>query len=68
VRGSSHTHNVEERVDATLERGEAEFAREPIDRALEAPPDVRVEGDFTIVDVLVPPLNLAGPFGRTLRS
>ena len=52
VRVSTHTHNVEERVKATLERGDVEVTRVPIDQVVDAPPDVRVEGDITIVPVL----------------
>ena len=52
VRVSTHTRTIEERATATLERADVEVTRVPIDQYVEAPPEVRVEDDVTIVPVL----------------
>jgi len=52
VRVSTQTHTVEDRVNATLERGDVDVTRVPIDQVVEAPPDIRIEGDVTVVPIL----------------
>lgn len=52
VRVQTHTHVVEDRVRATLERGDVEVNRVTIDQVVDTVPEVRVEGDLTIVPVL----------------
>lgn len=52
VRVQTSTHTVEDRVNATLEHANVEVTRVPIDQVVDVAPDVRVEGDVTIVPVL----------------
>ena len=52
VRVSTRTDTADELVSATLERGNVEVTRIPINREIDAPPPVRTEGDTTFVPVV----------------
>jgi uncharacterized protein (TIGR02271 family) len=52
VRVKTETKLVEEQVTESLEQSEIEVSRVPIGREVEVAPEVRVEGDTTIVPVL----------------
>jgi stress response protein YsnF len=51
VRVSTRTHEREETIDEVLSSETVNVARVPIDRYVETPASVRVEGDVTIVPV-----------------
>jgi uncharacterized protein (TIGR02271 family) len=52
VRVSTHTHEREAVVDEDLEREHIEIEKVPVGRRIHAVPDVRREGDTTIVPVV----------------
>jgi uncharacterized protein (TIGR02271 family) len=52
VRVSSRTHAFEETVSADLDREEVEVTRVPVDRVVDRVPDMRTEGDLTIIPVV----------------
>ncbi len=52
VRVTKHVSERTERVDETGFREEVEVKRIPINRYVETPPEVQVEGDTTIIPVL----------------
>jgi uncharacterized protein (TIGR02271 family) len=52
VRVSTRTDTADELVSATLERGNVEVTRIPINREIDAPPPVRTEGDTTFLPVV----------------
>lgn len=52
VRVSTRTDTADELVSATLERGNVEVTRIPINREIDAPPPVRTEGDSMFVPVV----------------
>ena len=52
VRVFTKTNLVEDTVAATLERTDVQVTRVPIDQVVDAAPQVRIEGDTTIVPVL----------------
>lgn len=52
VRVTTKTETVEELAEAELESSEVEVTRVPVNRQVDRAPDVRTEGDVTIVPVL----------------
>jgi stress response protein YsnF len=52
VRVTTKTHEIEDRATATLEHSDLQVTRVPIDQVVDVAPEVRVEGDVTIVPVL----------------
>lgn len=52
VRVSTRTETVNELVTATLERSDVDVRRVTIDREVDAIPEVRTEGDVTIIPVI----------------
>jgi len=52
VRVQTITDTVEELAQAGVRRETVEVTRVPVDRVVESPPEIRTEGDVTIVPVL----------------
>ncbi|WP_244445315.1 DUF2382 domain-containing protein [Microvirga sp. BSC39] len=52
VRVQTVTDTIEEIAQANVQRETAEVTRVPVDRVVEAAPEVRTEGDVTIVPVV----------------
>ncbi len=52
VRVSTHTTLVEETAEVVLDHRRVEVTRLPIDRVIETAPEIRTEGDVTIIPVL----------------
>ena len=52
VRVSTRTSEVEDRVAATLESADVHVTRVPINQFVDVAPDVRSDGDITIIPVL----------------
>lgn len=52
VRVATQTETTEELAEAELESSEVEVTRVPVNRQVDRAPDIRTEGDVTIVPVL----------------
>lgn len=52
VRVSTRTHEIEDRIAATLESSDVRVKRVPINEFVDAAPEVRRDGDITIVPVV----------------